>query len=178
MSYLLDSAFVVYDSVVAHISVPSFNKYLDTKLFRFVSRNFWCKKLPNGQLLNKETAKVHKPNKQYHFDGTTYILTNGGSFSASAIFASMAQLNSKKVFVVGRETGGGQYGCNAFISPYLTLPNTQARVRIPMFKILLHRPGQDTGRGVMPDYPVVYTFKDAQKSIDLDMEKVLELVKK
>jgi Peptidase family S41 len=178
MSYLLDSAFVVYDSVVAPIKVPSFNKHLDTKLFRFLSRNLWCKKLPNGSLLNKETARVHKPTKKYHFGGTTYILTNGGSFSASAIFASITQLNSKKVLVVGRETGGGRYGCNAFISPYLTLPNTQARVRIPMFKILLHRPGSDIGRGVMPNYSVDYTFKDTQKGVDLDMAKVLELVKK
>jgi C-terminal processing protease CtpA/Prc len=178
MSYLLDSAFVVYDSIVAYGSVPSFNKHLDTKLFRFMSRNFWSKKLPNGQLLNKETAKVHKPTKQYHFGGTTYVLTNGGSFSASAIFASITQLNSKRVFVVGRETGGGRYGCNAFISPYLTLPNTQARVRMPMFKILLHVPGRDIGRGVIPNYSVDYTFRDTQKGIDLDVVKVMELVKK
>ncbi len=178
LSYLLDSSFVVYDSVTAPVKVPSFNQYLDTKLFRFLSRNFWCKKLPNGQLLNKETAKTHKPSKRYHFEGHTYVLTNGGSFSASAIFASIAQLNGKRVSVVGRETGGGQYGCNAFISPYLTLPNTQAKVRMPMFKIVLKVPGKDIGRGVMPNYPVDYTFKEAQKGIDLDMEKVLELVKK
>ncbi len=178
MSYLLDSAFVVYDSVVAHGKVPLANKNIDTKFFRFLSRNLWSKKLPNGQLLNKETARVHQPRKRYHFGGTTYVLTNGGSFSASAIFASIAQQNSKKVFVVGRETGGGRYGCNAFISPYLTLPNTQARVRIPMYKILLHVPGQDTGRGVMPNYSVDYTFEAAQKGLDLDIEKVLELVKK
>jgi C-terminal processing protease CtpA/Prc len=178
MSYLLDSAFVVYDSVYANIRKPSLSSELDTKLIRFFARNFWSKKLPNGGILNKATAKVHKPRKRFHFDGTTYILTNGGSFSAAAIFASIAQQNSKKVFVVGRETGGGRYGCNAFISPYLTLSNTQAKVRIPMFKIVLHIPNKDLGHGVMPNYPIDYTFTDAQKGIDVDIEKVLELIKK
>jgi C-terminal processing protease CtpA/Prc len=177
MSYLIDSAYVVYDSVVSPIRVSSFNAHLDQKIIRFIARNFWAKTLPDGKLLNRATAKVHKPTKKYHFDGNTYILTNGGSFSASAIFASITQHNSKRVFVVGRETGGGRYGCSAFISPYLTLPNTQARVRLPMFKIILKVPGKDQGHGVMPDYPVGYTFEEAQKGIDLDMEKVLELVK-
>ncbi len=179
MSYLLDSNFVVYDTVYSPLTKkPSFNKYYTWKFVRFISRTFFSIKLPNGGMLQGTSGDVEKPTKKYHFDGNTYILTNGGSFSAASIFPSIAQLNDKTVKVIGRETGGGRHGCNAFISPYVVLPNTKTRVRLPMYKLLLHVPGKDIGRGVMPDYPVDYTFKAAMAGQDLDMEKVYELIKK
>lgn len=178
MSYLLDSNYVVYDSAYSPIRKPSFNKYYSWKFVRFFSRNFLSKKMPNGGLLNRVSGKVYKPTKKFHFDGNTYILTNGGTFSAASIFASITQLNDKTVKVIGRETGGGRYGCNAFISPYVFLPNTHTRVRLPMYKLMLHVPGKDMGHGVMPDYPIDYTFKDAINGRDVDMEKVYELIRK
>ncbi len=177
MSYLLDSNYVVYDTILALKGKPSFNRHYGSKFVRFFARTFWSKKLPSGFLLNKSTAKLHKPNRKYGFKGHVYLLTNGGSFSAAAIFPSIIQQYNPRATVIGRETGGGQYGCNAFISPYLTLPHTKAKVRIPMFKIVLRVPGSDQGRGVMPDYPVEYTFEDVQKNRDLDIQKVYELIK-
>ncbi len=177
MSYLLDSNFVVYDSVYSPIRKPTINRYYRWKFIRFISRNFLSRSLPNGGILHRATGKVQKPTSKYHFDGNTYILTNGRTFSAASIFASMAQLHQKKAVVIGRETGGGRYGCNAFIAPNIVLPNTQTRVRLPMYKLLLHIPGKDVGRGVMPDYPVDYTFKQAQAGIDEDMVKVYNLIK-
>ena len=176
MSYLLDSAFVVYRQVEAPVAKPSFNKYLGWKFLRFGVRNFWSKRTPTGGLLNRATGKTHKPSRKYHFDGRVFVLTNGGSFSASAIFASIVQQHGR-VRTVGRETGGGRYGCNAFVSPMLTLPNTKTQVRMPMFKIVLEVPGKDAGHGVMPDFPVEFRFEDALKNRDLDLEKVEELLK-
>lgn len=177
MSYLLDSNYVVYDTILAVKGKPSFNRHYGSKFVRLLARTFWSKKLPSGYLLNKSTAKVHKPNHKYGFKGNVYLLTNGGSFSAAAIFPSIIQQYNPRAVVIGRETGGGQHGCNAFISPYLTLPHTKAKVRIPMFKIVLRVPGRDQGRGVMPNYPVEYTFEDVQKNRDLDVQKVYELIK-
>jgi C-terminal processing protease CtpA/Prc len=177
MSYLLDSNYVVYDTIVAVKGKPSFNRHYGSKLVRFAARTVWSTKLPSGYLRNKSTAKVHKPNRKYGFKGKVYLLTNGGSFSAAAIFPSIIQQYNPRAVVIGRETGGGQHGCNAFISPYLTLPHTKAKVRIPMFKIVLRVPGRDQGRGVMPNYPVEYTFEDVQKNRDLDIQKVYELTK-
>nr|MCU0339287.1 S41 family peptidase [Spirosomataceae bacterium] len=178
MSYLLDSAYVVYDTIDGQARRPSFNKHYDSKFFRFVSRNFLAKKLSNGYFRHRAAGKVHKPNKKWGFKGDVYVLTNGGSFSASAIFASIVRQNSPRVTVIGRETGGGRHGCNAFISPYITLPHTRAKVRLPVYKLVLHVPGTDIGRGVMPDYPVTHSLDDVRKGRDLDMEKALELVKK
>lgn len=177
MSYLLDSPYVVYDSVEAIGGRPSFNKYYGSKIIRFAARSFWSKKLPTGKIRNRATGKVHKPRRKYGFKGNVYLLTNGGSFSAAAIFPSMIQQYNPRAVVIGRETGGGRHGCNAFISPYLTLPHTMAKVRIPMFKIVLRIPGRDEGHGVIPDYPVEYTFDNVRKNQDLDLEKVYKLVK-
>lgn len=47
-----------------------------------------------------------------------------------------------------------------------------------MFKIELRVSGKDQGRGVMPDYPVEYSFDDVRKNRDLDIEKVYELIKR
>ncbi|TAH14751.1 MAG: hypothetical protein EAZ14_03225 [Runella slithyformis] len=178
MSYLLDSAFVVYRQVEATVANPSFNKHLNLKFIRsgMYRLHLWNKPTPTGGLLNRATGKVQKPARKYRYNGNVFVLTNGGSFSASAIFTSIVQAHGRAQ-VVGRETGGGRYGCNAFISPMLTLPHTQAQVRMPMFKIVLNVPGQDIGRGVVPNYPVEIPFEAAQKAQDLDMEKVYELVK-
>ena len=176
MSYLLDSVYVVYKQVDAPVSKPSFNKYLGWKFIRLGVRYFASKRTPTGGLLNRATGKTHQPAKRNHFDGRVFVLTNGGSFSASAIFASIVRQHGR-VKTIGRETGGGRNGCNAFVSPMLTLPQTRIRVRMPMFKIVLEIPTLDIGRGVMPDYPVEFTFDDANKGRDLDMEKVLEILK-
>ncbi|WP_428658074.1 S41 family peptidase [Runella sp.] len=177
MSYLLDSNYVVYDTIDAVRGRPSFNRYYGGKILRFAARKFWSKKISPDRIRNRSAAKVLKPAKKYGFKGKVYLLTNGGSFSAAAIFPSIIQQYNPRAITIGRETGGGQHGCNAFISPYVTLPNTKAKVRIPMFKIVLHVPGHDKGRGVMPDIPVAYTFQDVVNTKDLDIEKVYELVK-
>lgn len=177
MSYLLDSNYVVYDTIDAVRGRPSFNQYYGGKMLRFAARTFWSKKVSSERIRNRSAAKVLRPNKKFGFKGKVYLLTNGGSFSAAAIFSSIIQQYNPRAVVIGRETGGGQYGCNAFISPYVTLPHTKAKVRIPMYKIVLHLPGQDKGRGVMPDIPVEYTYKDVIKMKDLDIEKVYELTK-
>ncbi|MFN8347961.1 MAG: S41 family peptidase [Spirosomataceae bacterium] len=177
MSYLMDAPFIVYDSLEANRKRPSFNRHYGSKIQRFMARHFRSKKITPDKIQNIATGKVHKPNRKYAFKGNVYLLTNGGSFSAAAIFPSMIKQYNPRAVVIGRETGGGQYGCNAFISPYLTLPNTRAKVRIPMFKIVLHLPGRDKGRGVMPDIPVEFSFDDVRANRDRDMLKVYELVK-
>ena len=176
MSYLLDSNYVVYKQVDAPVAKPSFNRHLGWKFIRLGVRYFDSKRTPTGGLLNRATGKTHQPAKRNHFNGKVFVITNGGSFSASAIFASIVQQHGRAK-TIGRETGGGRNGCNAFVSPMLTLPHTQVRVRMPMFKIVLDIPTLDIGHGVMPDYPVEFTFNDANKGRDLDMEKALELIK-
>ena len=177
MSYLLDSNYTVYDTAAAITLRPSYQHYYGHKFPRFFTRYFWSKKLPDGRHSSRSAQRVQKPTRRYGFKGQVYLLTNGGSFSAAAIFPSMIQQYNPRAVVIGRETGGGRHGCNAFISPYLTLPHTQAKVRIPVFKLVLNIPGADIGHGVQPNYPIEYRFEDVRKARDLDVERAYELIK-
>lgn len=176
MSYLLDANYVVYDSATALTLRPSYQRYYSHKFPRWFTRYYWSKKLPDGRRSSRSAQRIQKPITKNSFKGKVYLLTNGGSFSAAAIFPSMIQQYNQRAVVIGRETGGGRHGCNAFISPYLTLPHTLTKVRIPVFKLVLHIPGADIGHGVQPNYPVEYRFEDVQKGRDLDIERAYELI--
>jgi C-terminal processing protease CtpA/Prc len=178
IGYVVNQPYRYYARATARFRRPSFNRHLNQKFPRFVIRNFFSSKLPDGGMEHVWSGKVFKPHTRYHFDGDVYVLANGGTFSAAAIFTAVTQGQSRAT-VIGRETGGGRKGLNANFMPYLNLPQTQVRIRFPMFKLITDAPGEDVGRGVFPDYPVQYTYKDYHPvSKDTDMDKAYELIKK
>ncbi|WP_148289282.1 S41 family peptidase [Fibrella aestuarina] len=177
-SYLIDKPFQAYTQVDAPVRNVSFNRYLGWKFWRFWLRNFFTRRTPEGTYRRTGTTSPIKPIRHGGFRGRVFLLINGGTFSAASIFASLVKHNSAdRVTVVGRETGGGAYGCNAFTSPYLTLPQTGVQLRLPLYKIVLAIPGQDQGHGVLPDVPVAYTVPAILSGQDLDIEKVYELLR-
>ena len=116
-----------------------------------------------------------KPRKRNHFGGKVFVLTNGGSFSASSLVAAYLKQTGRATFI-GEETGGTVEGCNAGITPYYKLPNTKIRVRVPAFRIVHDVSPVITGHGVQPDYKVEYTLKDLMRRRDLEVQKVKELL--
>jgi C-terminal processing protease CtpA/Prc len=118
-----------------------------------------------------------RPRKKNHYDGKIYVLINGGSFSASCLVASYLKSGSRAL-TIGEETGGGAEGCNAGITPFYTLPETGIQVRVPAFRVEHDVCPQALGRGVLPDYPVEYSFKDLVNRRDLELQKVKELLRK
>ncbi len=117
------------------------------------------------------------PKKKNHYDGKVYVLINGGSFSASCLVASYLKKSGRAVFV-GQETGGGEEGCNAGITPFYTLPETGIQVRVPAFRVEHDLCRSPLGQGVRPDYSIEYGFKDLVSRRDLELMKVKELIKK
>lgn len=116
-----------------------------------------------------------KPRKKNHFEGKVFVLTNGGSFSASCLVAAYLKSTRRATFI-GRETGGGEEGCNAGVTPYYTLPHSKLRVRVPAFRVEHDICVKPLGRGIIPDYPVEYSLKDLVTRKDLDLMKVKELI--
>ncbi len=116
-----------------------------------------------------------RPRHRNHFNGKIYVLTNGGSFSASCLVAAYLRYRNRAVFV-GEETGGAIEGCNAGITPYYKLPNTKIRVRVPAFRIVHDVTPEVTGHGILPEYKVNYSLKDILLKKDLELEKVRELI--
>ena len=177
LRYLMDSSFRFSRSMIAPKKRPSFSRYLNEKTARFFVRNFFSKKRPDGTLELKSGDDFTKPARRFHFGGDVYVLTNGGTFSAAAITAADLQA-FRNATIVGRETGGGRWGCNAAYIPFLTLPNSRIRIRFPLYRVLTDVPGPNLGHGVKPDHEINYTIRDVLANQDLDVAKAMELIRK
>lgn len=116
-----------------------------------------------------------KPRVKNHFDGKIFVLINGGSFSASALVCAYLKASNKAVFI-GQETGGGAEGSNAGLTPFYTLPESGIQVRVPAFRVVHDVWKGEKGRGIIPDYPITYSFKDIVGRKDLELMKVKELL--
>lgn len=118
-----------------------------------------------------------KPKKRYHFNGKVCILTDGRTFSAATYIAAYLKKYSRGIFI-GQETGGAAHGCNAFIMPMVTLPNTKLRYRLPLYRVenILNTP--PNGHGVMPDITTKYSIEDLLNKRDLELEKAIEMLNK
>lgn len=177
VSYLADSTFQMYRHTEAKPQRRVFNRYLNEQIPRWMALRMVARRTGEGTLALRSATKPRKPVRKYHYDGRVFVLTNGGSFSASSITAANLQAQGR-VTVVGRETGGGRNGCTAWIIPYLTLPETKVRVRFPLFRIETAVDAPNQGRGVLPDHEVHATLLDLLANRDTDLEKVYELVRR
>lgn len=111
------------------------------------------------------------------FDGKVVVLTNGGTFSAAALFTSMMHSYEKARFV-GEETGGAYHGNNSMNPTIVTLPNTKLRIEIPLVKYTLDvNEKVPLGRGTIPDHEVVPAMSDLLHGIDGQMNKAVELLR-
>lgn len=177
LKYLLDEP--VKQTSYTTIRKYPFKKYTKgNAIFRITRLYFklYSKKRRSGDT-TYFTMKV-KPGKKHHYSNKVYVLTNGGSFSASCLVGAYLKETHRATFI-GRETGGTIEGCNAVITAYYKLPNTKTKVRVPTFRLLhdVYTKG-NTGHGIIPDHETNYTFKDIFYKKDLEMEKVMELIKK
>jgi C-terminal processing protease CtpA/Prc len=176
VAYLADSAFRMYRSTEACRQRRVFNRYLNERIPRWMALRVVARKSEQGTLALRSATKPKRPVRRYRYEGRVFVLTNGGSFSASSITAANLQAQGRAT-VVGRETGGGRNGCTAWIIPYLTLPETRVRVRFPLFRIETAVDAPNEGRGVLPDHEVHATLSDLLANRDTDLEKVYELVR-
>jgi C-terminal processing protease CtpA/Prc len=115
------------------------------------------------------------PHPTLHFSGQVYVLTSGFTFSAGAILASLLKAHTNAVFI-GQETGGGEAGCSGGLTSKVILPHTQLVINFPHFRMETNTKAPNTGRGVMPHYPIIYTAQYIASGRDLELEKVVELI--
>lgn len=115
------------------------------------------------------TAHPKKPLKS-GFNGALKVLINGYSFSATSLLSANLQSVKRGTFI-GEETGGGYNQCTAGRIPYLNLPNTGLKLRLPLRVIQLNQKRDLYGRGIFPDVEVKENFKDVLNNKDALMEK-------
>ena len=176
VSYINDQTEVLYGKKKR--GKPVADKYLSGPFTRHVLVPVF---LPLFFKVYKDSLYQHlniqkKVKTKNNFDGQVFLLLNGLSFSSSAI-AGAYLLKEGPVITIGQESGGGQAGTNAFQMPSLRLPHSKVELIYPFYEVHTDIDAPDRGRGIIPDHPVVYTLEDVLEGKDLEIEKVIELLK-
>lgn len=135
---------------------------------------------PDGQ---GRLAMVRNPNLGRHepatnrFAGRVIVLMNGGSFSTTSEFLSVAH-NARRVVFVGEEAGGGYYGNTSGPAVTVTLPNSGLVLQAPLLRYELAVDGfAPADRGVPPHYEVIPTVQDHLVGRDPVMGRALDIAR-
>jgi hypothetical protein len=108
-----------------------------------------------------------------NFNGNVYFLIDGGCFSTTGHFCSLAKFHNLGVFI-GEETGGSYY-CNDNHDNRL-LPKSTIKFQYAQTTWATAVTGFEQGRGIMPDHMVSYSLDDYINGTDPQMAFVLQLI--
>jgi C-terminal processing protease CtpA/Prc len=133
------------------------------------------KKDSSGFYTKLSTSKILKP-LENSFNNNLIVLINGYSFSATSLLSANLQSVNRGYFI-GEETGGGYNQCTAGSIPFINLPNTGLKLRLPLKEIKITQPKTLIGRGVFPNLEVKPTIEDVVKGRDVVMNKAMEKIK-
>ncbi len=174
--YISDQPFKIADSLYAVSNKSHYKQYQSKYLLNRLFFIFFTRKKSDGNYhFSLYENRYFKPKKKNHFDGTTYIMTGGNTFSAAALFTK-ALKDQENVIIVGEETGGGAYGNSAWLIPEVTLPQTKVRFRLPLFRLVVDKDAAK-GRGVMPEVEALPSVEAIRRNEDYKTDKVIELIK-
>ncbi|MEO6452422.1 MAG: S41 family peptidase, partial [Ginsengibacter sp.] len=177
--YIKNTSFKVADTAVSIAkNFRPYSGYIKANFFDKPALFFLTKKgSDNKYHFGFWENRIIKPKKQNHFNGDTYVLTNGLTFSASALFCNAVK-GQNNVKLIGEETGGGWYGNSGIMIPDIILPNTKLKVRLPFFRLVQFNHVAKNGTGVLPDIFVNTTIKDVLNNTDRKKEVVKEMILK
>ncbi|WP_293313816.1 S41 family peptidase [Pedobacter sp. UBA5917] len=113
----------------------------------------------------------------FTFKGKIYVLIDGGTFSSSSILAANLK-NLKNVTLVGEETGGSKNIVTAGAHKNITLPQSKLLLKYGYVPAYYGDITNIDGRGVMPDVPITYQIEDYLAGKDLELDWVLQDIKK
>ena len=175
--FLIDQKFKLADSLYAFHRSSAYGKRIQNYFFNRLFMFFVTKKKSDGNYhFGYFERHYFKPKKKNHFNGKTYVLIGGNSFSATSLFAQSVR-PQENIVIVGEETGGGAYGNSAWLIPDVTLPETKVRFRLPLFRLVINKDAPMDGRGVQPEVEVKPTVRDIREGVDFKMNKVVELIR-
>jgi hypothetical protein len=173
--YIAARRFKIADSLYSLKRNSRYASYMKGYFWNRIFMFFFTGKRSDGNYHFKYfERKYFSPKKKNHFDGKVYVLTGGNTFSASTLFARTVK-PQENVIIIGEETGGGDYGNNAWLIPDVTLPNTKLRFRLPLFRLVTDKDAPK-GQGVMPEIFVGPTVESIRRNVDYKMEVVRKLI--
>ncbi len=107
------------------------------------------------------------------FNGSLYILINGGCFSATGHLCSLLKYHQIGTFI-GDETGGS-FVCTDG-SRNIVLKNTRLRLRYSTQAFQTAVSGLTPGRGIIPDYYVFPSIQDYLNRNDVEKDYAIKLI--
>ncbi len=175
--YISRSPFKVADSAFAVAKgLGRCSRYIQWGWLNSVEMFFISRKRKDGLYhIRMMEKKTYDPKKRNHFDGKVYVLTNGPTFSASALFCNAVK-GQEGVVLLGEETGGGWHGNSGIMIPDIKLPHTKSTVRLPLYRIVQFNHVPKTGSGIPPDIYVGTNYDALLKGIDYKMKVVKDII--
>ncbi|MFT3901738.1 MAG: S41 family peptidase [Niabella sp.] len=109
----------------------------------------------NGEV-KRTILKMWEPNK-YSFGGKVTLLVDGGTFSAAAYFAALFRLHQRGE-IIGSQVGGSIREMTAGHLLLYELPNTKARLKIPLMYITFDKELYPAVKEeyISPDYAIPF----------------------
>lgn len=158
-------------------SLRPYSKYIKGEFGNNLGLFFLTKKKKDGLYhFGHWERKVNKPKVNNNYTGNLYILINGNTFSAAALFTN-AMKGQPGVTLLGEETGGGWHGNNGILIPDIILPNTHIKVRLPLFRLVQYNHAPKDGRGIPPDIYLGTNYDALLKGVDYKMKFVMDMIK-
>ena len=155
-----------------------YSKYIKQSFINNLGLFFLTKKNKDGLYhFGHWERKVNEPKTTNHYGGNLYVLINGSTFSAAALFSNAVK-GQPGVVLVGEESGGGWHGNNGILIPDIVLPNTHIKVRLPLFRLVQYHHVPKNGRGISPDIYIGTNYDALLKSVDYKMKFVMEMIRK
>lgn len=175
--YISRKPFKVADSVYAVTqTLAPFRKYFHGGILNDIEMIFISSKQKDGNFhLRQYERKTYKQKTKNHYNGKVYVLVSGPTFSASCLFLNVIK-GQKDILIAGEETGGGWYGNNGIMIPFVTLPNTKARIRIPLYRLIQYNHIEEKGTGVIPDIYIPTSYEAIKYGYDLKMKFIIEKI--
>ena len=148
--------------------IPQASKVQESKVQKFISQE------DKEESQSSPLTENDKPT----FNGTIHLLVDGTNAS-STFFLSQAMATNERVRVIGAPTGGNQKGINGGGMFFLTLPNSQIVVDIPLFAYIpKQQPLNETpNAGLTPDVLSKPTVKDVIMQKDGVLARLLASLK-
>ena len=178
LSYLLDKPFNYYDDVIVNKMRFNLARYTDPHRDLVIPEGIGeIRSDGKVHILEHDNSGLQQPSADA-FHGTVYILIDGGCLSTTAEFLALVQFHRRATFI-GEEAAGAYYGTTSEVAR-IVLPNTKLGVFIPLaagYMAVGTTHEHDSGRGVMPDFPVKLTITDLLTGEDRALELALELAR-
>ncbi len=175
LTYLTNSEFKIYKNIKAKTLDFVYDLPNATKL-HFPKRDYL--KTDSGYFKIKDEVLItFSPKIKNHFNGKVYILSNGGSRSATNTMLSLIR-TYRVGTIIGQESGGVYEDVDGRKNINLTLPYSGIQLNFPAWSFKINSSNGDRLRGVIPDYIVTTSKLDLMDdNKDSELELAYKLIR-